>query len=286
MGIAAPEERTRESIRPGDGETVRPELGVALREFVSHACGARGFSTGMATFAPGSVLPYHIHTFSETITLLGGGAQVKVEGRSYQVNQFDCIHVPAGVAHEVTNSSQQSPMVALWAFASSAPSRELVHPDFILQNRGLADPALGDPETIVRFAQAETYELSPGAEFRDLFAGRFGTVGICGGYGRFQPGSSLPCHIHHCDESITIVEGKAICLVQGNRYQLSGCDTAFVPKGLPHRFVNESEAPMAMIWVYASTEPERTLIESAYCDGTLAWPGRMLAAHNTGNCQT
>jgi putative monooxygenase len=283
MAIAAHQGQVRESIHPGKGESLSPGPGLELREFVTNACGARGFSTGTATFAPGAVLAYHTHTFSETITLLSGVAQVMVEGRSYQLNQFDCIHVPAGVAHEVANCSPQSPMVALWAFASAVPSRELVDLSFVPQNRGLSDPAPGDPESIARFAQAEIYDLSPGAAFRDLFAGRFGSVGICGGYGRFQPGSSLPCHVHECDESITIVEGDATCLVQGNRYRLNGYDTAFVPEGLPHRFVNESDRPMAMIWVYASVEPERTLVESAYCEGTLAWPGPSLAIDSVGN---
>jgi mannose-6-phosphate isomerase-like protein (cupin superfamily) len=145
--------------------------------------------------------------------------------------------------------------------------------NFAIQERGLGNPSAGDPESIIRFAQATIYELSDGTEFRDLFAGRFGSVGICGGYGRFQPDASLPCHIHQYDESITIVEGQAICLVQGNRYSLAGYDTAFVPEGRPHRFLNRSTSPMAMVWVYAGSEPERTIVNSSYCDGSLVWSG-------------
>jgi mannose-6-phosphate isomerase-like protein (cupin superfamily) len=109
--------------------------------------------------------------------------------------------------------------------------------------------------------------------FLDLFKGSLGSVGICGGYGRFRPGSSLPCHFHEYDESITIVEGSAVCLVKGARYQISGYGTAFVPAGRPHRFINETESDMAMIWVYAGNEPERILVEPEYCTGTLSWPG-------------
>jgi len=276
------EETRRELIRPGNGVPTPLRDGILLREFVSEACAARGFSTGTATISPAAVLPYHTHAFSEAITLLSGLAQVAVEGRCYKLTLFDCLHVPAGVAHEVTNCSGESHAVALWAFASAVPSRELVKEDFVVLDRGFANPKPSDPESIVRFTSAEVYELSPGAHFRDLFAGRFGTVGVCGGYGKFQPGASLPCHIHQRDESITIVEGRATCQVQGNRYQLSGCDTAFVPEGLPHRFINQSDDPMAMIWVYASTEPERTLVEAAYCDGTLAWPGPSLAVGSGG----
>jgi quercetin dioxygenase-like cupin family protein len=151
-----------------------------------------------------------------------------------------------------------------------------VEDEFAVRERGLANPEQDEAEHIVRFAQAETYELSTGAEFCDLFAGRFGSVGICGGYGRFKPEASLPCHIHKFDESITIVEGEATCLVQGKHYRLSGYDTAFVPEGRPHRFLNQSETEMAMVWVYAGSEPERTIVDAAYCSGSRFWPAPTL----------
>jgi len=59
----------------------------------------------------------------------------------------------------------------------------------------------------------------------------------------------------------------------GKALSLSNNDTAFVPQGHPHRFLNLSTTEMAMIWVYAGNEPERTLVSSEYCDGTWAWPG-------------
>ena len=261
-----------ESIRPASGEGASLGSGILFREIVGSACAAKGFSTGTTRFQPGAFLPYHRHAFCEAITLLRGGVQVAVEGRTYRLEEFDCMCIPAGVAHAVRNISQESPMVAMSAFASADPCQEFVDQAFAAENRGFANPKREDPESLVRFARAEVYELSPGAEFRDLFAGRLGAVGICGGYGRFQPAASLPCHFHQFDESITIVEGHALCLVQGKRYKVTGYDTAFVPEGRPHRFLNESNAPMAMIWVYAGGEPERTLVDPEYCDGTFPWP--------------
>ena len=67
----------------------------------------------------------------------------------------------------------------------------------------------------------------------------------------------------------TIVEGHATCWVRGDRYGLSGYDTAFIPEGSPHRFVNDSSASMSMIWVYASNEPERFFAKPGYCDERL-----------------
>ena len=84
-----------------------------------------------------------------------------------------------------------------------------------------------------------------------------GSRGICGGYGLFNPGARLPCHRHEFDESITIVQGMATCIVEGERHELSGNATALVPQGRCHYFINLTLEPMAMIWVYAGDKPDR-----------------------------
>jgi putative monooxygenase len=243
--------------------------GVTLKVFVSGHCGARGVTTGTVTLTANGVLPYHTHLFSEAITVLSGEMQFEVEGRRYRLRPLDCIHIPANISHMAINASAMADCVCHAAFASDAPSRELVSANFKRIDIGDGLAPVGSPEHISRFERVEKYMLAPNAEFSDLFASRFGSRGICGGYGVFQPGASLPCHVHKYDESITIVSGEANCEAAGNRYTLSDCDTASVPEGMPHRFLNESNAPMAMIWVYAGDEPERTLVDAGYCRGTL-----------------
>lgn len=258
------------SARSRPGVPVAP--GVELRMLASKECGATGFSTGMATFRPGAHMPYHFHEFSEAVTVLEGRARVLLEGRSYRLGFLDCVHVPAGVAHQVENEDAKNCLVVLSAFASSNAIRTQAGRTFPVEERESGQPSKEDPETIVRHDKAATYELSENAFFSDLFARRFGARGICGGFGRFLPGASLPCHIHDFDESITILRGSALCLVRGRNYELSGYDTAFIPQGMPHRFLNESDDEMAMIWVYAGEEPDRRIVDSAHCSGALAWP--------------
>jgi quercetin dioxygenase-like cupin family protein len=261
-----------EQIISGQREPIAAFLpAVALRIFASAESGASAMATGTATFAPGKGLGYHTHPCSEAVTVLQGEALFCLEGRIYRLGPLDCIHVPAGIAHNPKNGSETEPLVVLSAFASPEPGRTEIADHFIRQDRTSSDPGPEDPEHISRFNKMEKYELAPGTQFSDLFAGRYGSVGICGGYGRFQPGTSLPCHIHDYDESITIVEGSAICEVAGQRYRLSGCDTAFIPQGKPHRFLNESQSPMAMIWVYAGSEPTRAIVDVNYCLGSLPW---------------
>jgi mannose-6-phosphate isomerase-like protein (cupin superfamily) len=200
----------------------------------------------------------------------------------YRLGPRDCVHVPAGTAHQVENGDADDQLVAHWAFATAKPTRTQVNRSFPIEDRSFGFPGQSDPETIVRCDGKAIYELSENAFFCDLFAHRFGAQGICGGYGRFLPGASLPCHIHDFDESITIVSGSAVCLVQGRQYELSGCDTAFIPRGKPHRFLNGSDDEMAMIWVYAGNEPDRQIVLAKYCSGEIEWPGAILSQSPMG----
>lgn len=263
----------REVIFPGCSSPLTDgPAGVTLRTFVSGLCGARNLYTGTATFEPGAVLPLHTHPVSEAVTVLNGVATLQVEGREYRLAPFDCMHIPAFVAHSVQNDHVESPILLHSSFAGSQPPRTYTRQEFDTRPRDVGSPVDGIPETLRRFAMCETYELSEGAIFCDLFAKRFGSRGICGGYGQFRPGSSLPCHTHRYDESITIVSGEALCQVQGREYRLRGYDTAFVPEGRAHRFLNASAEPMAMIWVYAGDEPDRTIVNAGYCSGAMPWP--------------
>lgn len=263
----------QEFIADGRSAPLAEFLPIELRIMVSVECRAKGIATGTATFRPGAILPYHAHNCGEAITILEGQADVSVEGRRYRLSRLDCMYIPEGRAHSVANFDADVALVAHSAFSASKPSRTPVPEPFRDQNRGGGSPNPGEPEVLRRFGQAEVYPLADGTRFYDLFASRFGSVGICGGYGEFEPGSSLPCHVHKFDESITIVTGQSVCRVQGKEYLLSGCDTAFVPEGKPHCFLNQSDKLMAMIWVYAGSEPERTLVSADYCLGLQAWPG-------------
>jgi len=240
--------------------------GVSVLEFASSRLGAVGFSTGIVRFQKGAGLTYHSHECGKSITVLAGECAVAIGSQVYDLHAFDSMHIAAGVPHAVKNLDDASAMSAHLAFSS--PAVDYVAADDALAITGFSGPTQTvSPASLRRFSDAEEYELSSNAWFKDLFARRWGARGICGGYGRFAPGASLPCHTHLYDESITIVEGAASCLVAGRRYTLSGCDTALVPRGLPHRFINESDREMAMVWVYAGDEPERVIVENFRCSG-------------------
>ncbi len=270
--IAAPPlSRPPESMRPdrdevmnsvGEGPRAEIARGVSFECLVGRHNQARNLTTGLVTFAPGAVLPLHNHIFTESITLLSGTVTIEVEGRTYDIKKLDNTVIPAGLAHSARNTSTTEPAVLHIAMATDAPSRTLI--DKFFPRRSMPDTSTGFPgaERVNRFATAKRGAAGPNTEFIDCFNEMLVPgIEMSGGYGLFQPGGRLPAHIHDFDESICIISGTATCVVEGRRYSMSDCQTALQPRGRVHYFINESQGPMEMLWVYAGPIPERIIVD-------------------------
>ncbi len=59
-----------------------------------------------------------------------------------------------------------------------------------------------------------------------------------------EPGGSLDLHLHSFEESFYVLEGEAICDTPEASVQLVPGDYGVVPIGAPHRWRNESDAPV------------------------------------------
>ncbi len=267
----APLARPPESMRPdrpevmnsvGAGPKVELARGVSFECLVGKHNQAKQLTTGIVTFAPGATLPYHSHTFSESITLLSGSAIVEVEGRSYSLKKLDNVVVPTGRVHAARNPSTTEPAVFHIALASDTPTRTLVEKFF--PRRAMPDDSTGFPgaERVNRFATAKRFAAGPNTEFIDFFnSDLIPGLEMSGGYGMFHPTGRLPAHVHDFDESICIISGQATCVVEGRRYSMRDSATALQPRGRVHYFINETQSTMEMLWVYAGPKPERIVVE-------------------------
>ena len=148
------------------------------------------------------------------------------------------------------------------ALGTDDPSRVYVENKFTVRLMPAESARQPGAERINRVATAPRSSAGPNTEFIDCFnIDLMAGLEMSGGYGLFYPGGRLPAHFHDFDESICIIEGEATCIVEGRRYKLSGCETAMVPRGRVHYFVNDSAGPMEMVWVYAGPRPERILVD-------------------------
>ena len=249
----------------GQGASVQLQAGVLFESLAGGFNTARGLTTGIVTFEAGAVLDCHQHPCSESITVLEGAVEVRVEGRVYLLGPLDNILIPRWSPHASRNLNRQGAARLHVALAMSEPERAPVTREF--SRAEMPDSSAGVPgmEHVTRFSSAHrSGSVGPGTEFIDFFnSDLVPGVEMSGGWGRFQPGGRLPAHVHDFDESICITDGTATCLVEGRRYSMGNCDTAMVPRGRVHYFVNESKGPLEMIWVYAGPQPERIVVEEA-----------------------
>lgn len=263
--------RPPESFRPdrpevttavGSGQFVDIAPGIRLEVLVGSGVGARDLTTGEVTFAPGAELPCHTHTFTESLTARTGRLSVEVEGRRYDLEPLDNVVIPPGLAHRAWNRDEATPSTFHVALASSRPDRTLVpNPPVSLLMPATAEGVAG-AERVNRHKTARRFEAGPNTEFIDFFNETLMPgIEMSGGYGLFRPGGRLPAHIHDFDESICIIDGLATCVVEGRRIAMGGGATALQPRGRVHYFINESDGPMAMIWVYAGPRPERIVVD-------------------------
>ena len=267
----APLPRPPKSVRPDRPEVVTDpdasppvELapGVALDVLVGARNNARGLTTDLVTFQPDSGLPYHTHPVTESITVLSGEFLVAVEGREYRLRILDNLVIPWGLPHQTRNASPTQLGVLHAAMASASPTRDLVSTQFEARPAPNGSPGVPGKERVTTFHTAPRSEAGPGTSFIDHFNKELVPgIEMSGGYGLFQPGGRLPAHFHDFDESICIIDGTATAVVEGRRYSMANYSTALQPGGRVHYFINESDRPMAMLWVYAGPVPERIIVD-------------------------
>ena len=101
------------------------------------------------------------------------------------------------------------------------PTRTIV--DDVFTRVPMPDGAVGLPgaERFNRFRTAERFEAGPNTAFIDFFNETLMPgLEMSGGYGLFLPGGRLPAHVHDFDESISIIDGDALCIVEGRRHPM------------------------------------------------------------------
>lgn len=115
---------------------------------------------------------------------------------------------------------------------------------------------------VITFAEETPIDRGTGVKTVPLVGKWLDSTALTNGVTMFEPGAAIARHYHNCDESVTILEGEATCEVDGDIFTMKAFDTTFVPAGIPHRFWNESDAAMKILWTYASVNVTRTFTDT------------------------
>ena len=119
------------------------------------------------------------------------------------------------------------------------------------------------PASVLRPAELTAFSRGGGASTVPLVTRARGAQVFLSGQTLFDGGAGIPLHVHNCPESVVIIEGDAVVEIDGQEHELTRFDTTYVDAGVPHRFRNGSAtAPMRILWIYASVDATRTIVET------------------------
>lgn len=116
---------------------------------------------------------------------------------------------------------------------------------------------------VLRPDEIRAADRGNGARTIPLVVPSVGAKSLINGITVFAPGAAIPLHKHNCEESVLVLEGEAIAVIDGVEHRLKALDTTWLPSNVPHRFINASATrEMKIFWTYADIAATRTMIET------------------------
>ena len=114
---------------------------------------------------------------------------------------------------------------------------------------------------IIRGSEVERLQRAPGVTVAGFVTKDVGATEISSGITSFDPGCSNTTHYHNAEESVIVIEGEGILMINGEENEVTVNDAAFITPGTHHRLINTGETPFRIAWSYATVDVSRTLVE-------------------------
>ncbi len=114
---------------------------------------------------------------------------------------------------------------------------------------------------VIYYTEAAIDNSDPGVAARRLVSKHAGAAAFTAGISVFAPKADILLHTHPCEEIVVILDGEGVAELDGERYNLQRFDLSLVPPGVPHRFLNQSDAAFTMMYVYPTTEVTRDPVD-------------------------
>jgi quercetin dioxygenase-like cupin family protein len=114
---------------------------------------------------------------------------------------------------------------------------------------------------VLRPAELPAVDRGGGNRTIPLVSGKVGSRKLLNGITVIGPGTAIQLHTHNCEESVIVIEGRAVAEIDGVDYDLDTFDTTWLPADVQHRFKNASkELPLKIFWTYVSPDANRTIV--------------------------
>ena len=114
---------------------------------------------------------------------------------------------------------------------------------------------------VIRREEVESLQRAPGVSVASSVTKEVGATEISSGITTFQAGTSNTTHYHNAEESVIVMEGEGILMINGEENNVRQYDAAFITPGTHHRLINTGEIPFKIAWSYATVDVTRTLVD-------------------------
>ncbi len=114
---------------------------------------------------------------------------------------------------------------------------------------------------IIRREEVDSLQRAPGVSVASSVTKENGATEISSGITTFQAGTSNTTHFHNAEESVIVIEGQGILMINGQEHDVRQYDSAFITPGTHHRLINTGDIPFKIAWSYATVDVTRTLVD-------------------------
>ena len=114
---------------------------------------------------------------------------------------------------------------------------------------------------VIRREEVESLQRAPGVSVASSITKEVGATEISSGITTFQAGTSNTTHYHNAEESVIVIEGEGIIIIDGEENYVRQYDAAFITPGTHHRLINPGNELFKIAWSYATVDVTRTLVE-------------------------
>jgi putative monooxygenase len=125
---------------------------------------------------------------------------------------------------------------------------------------------------VIQLAKLAVWEeRGTGVRTRYLLTRDVGAKSFLAGITVFEAGAAIPLHFHNCDESVTILRGRARVQIAGLTCEGRASDPFWITADVPHFFANIGNGRLRIHWTYGSAMATRTIVGTGRT--TLVGPG-------------
>lgn len=114
---------------------------------------------------------------------------------------------------------------------------------------------------VIRPSEQQAADRGGGNRTIPLVTPARGATQMMNGITAIAAGGAIPAHFHNCEESVVVLEGRGVAVIDGVERPVGPGDTSWIAAGVPHYFRNASGMEVLRIfWTYASADATRTLL--------------------------